>query len=285
VAFRLVVSDIDGTLLDSQGVLRAETREAVMAVGKAGISFALATSRRWTGALPVAQALGLSIPLIIYDGIQTRQFPGGEVLDELHLDSVKAVQAALIMAKHHLQPILQYGDRHSERLVVGLLPDGQLHSNHAVQYLSNFASQVQEVPLEDLARLQPNPLRLVAFGLHDHLLAAGAEIAVLECGWQVLPYGSYGAAELSVFAPSASKGTATAALCRKLGISREEVLAIGDGPNDVSLLSAAGFGVAMANGSQDVKAIAQAIAPSNQENGVAVAISRYVFSNSATPLP
>jgi Cof subfamily protein (haloacid dehalogenase superfamily) len=278
VTFRLVVSDIDGTLLDEQGILTAETRGAVMAVEKAGICFALATSRRWTGARPIAQALGLSMPLIIYDGIQTRQFPGGEVLDEQHLDSVKAEQAALVMAKHHLQPILQYGDRHSEHLVVGLLPDGQSHSNHAAQYLSNFVDQVQEAPLEALARLESNPLRLVAFGVYDHLLAAAEEIAGLECGWQILPFGSYGAAELSVFAPAASKGTATAALCRQLGILREEVLAIGDGPNDVSLLSAAGFGVAMANGSQDVKAIAQAIAPSNQENGVAVAIARYVFS-------
>jgi 5-amino-6-(5-phospho-D-ribitylamino)uracil phosphatase len=285
VVFRLVVSDIDGTLLDDQGILTAETRRAVMAVEKAGICFALATSRRWTGARPIAQALGLSIPLILYDGIQTRRFPGGEVLDEQHLDSVKAVQAALVMAKHHLQPILQYGDRHSERLIVGILPDGWLHSNHAAQYLSNFADQVQEVPLEDLARLEPNPLRLVAFGLYDHLLAAAGELAVLDCGWQVLPYGSYGTAELTVFAPSASKGTATAALCRQLGISREEVLAIGDGPNDVSLLSAAGFGVAMANGSQDVKAIAQAIAPSNRENGAAVAIARYVFSNPSVSLP
>jgi Cof subfamily protein (haloacid dehalogenase superfamily) len=285
VAFRLVVSDIDGTLLNEQGTLTAETRRAVMALEKAGICFALATSRRWTGARPIAQALGLSIPLILYDGIQTRGFPGGEVLDEQHLDSVKAEQAALVMAKHHLQPILQYGDRHRERLVVGLLPDGQAHSNHAAQYLSNFADQVQEVPLEVLARLDPNPLRLVAFGLHDHLLAAAEEIAVLECGWQILPYGSYGAAELSIFAPSASKGTATMALCRQLGISREEVLAIGDGPNDVSLLSVAGFGVAMANGSQDAKAIAQAIAPSNRENGAAVAIMRYVFSNPSVSLP
>jgi len=285
VAFRLVVSDIDGTLLDEQGILTAETRRVIMAVEKAGICFALATSRRWTGARPIAQGLGLSIPLIIYDGVQTRQFPGGEVLDEQHLDSVKAEQGALVMAKHHLQPILQYGDRHGDRLVVGPLPDGQLHSNHAAKYLSNFVDQVQEVPLEDLARLEPNPLRLVAFGLYDHLLAAAEEIAVLECGWQVLPYGSYGAAELSVFAPSASKGTATAALCRQLGISREEVLAIGDGPNDVSLLSAAGFGVAMDNGSQDVKAIAQAIAPSNRENGAAVAIARYVFSDPSVSLP
>jgi hydroxymethylpyrimidine pyrophosphatase-like HAD family hydrolase len=254
-------------------------------VEKAGISFALATSRRWTGAQPVAQALGLSIPLILYDGIQTRQFPGGEVLDEQHLDAGKAAQAARVMAKHHLQPILQYGDQHSERLVVGVLPDGQLHSNHAAQYLSNFADQVLEVSLEEMAHVPPDPLRLVAFGLNDHLLAAAAEIALLECGWQVLPYGSYGAAELSVFAPGASKGTATAALCRKLGISWEEVLAIGDGPNDMSLLAAAGFGVAMANGSPEVQAIAQAIAPSNQENGAAVAIARYVLSNPPVSLP
>jgi Cof subfamily protein (haloacid dehalogenase superfamily) len=281
VAFRLVVSDIDGTLLDSQGTLTAETRQAVIAVERAGICFALATARRWTGAQSVAQALGLPIPVIVYDGIQTRQFPSGEILHEQHLDAGKAGKAALVMVEHHLQPILQYGDHHGERLVVGLLPDGHLHPNHAAHYLSNFADQVEEVPLPDIAHPSPNPLRLVAFGPQDRLLGAAAEIAELECGWQILPNGSYGAAELSVFVPSASKGSATAALCRNLGISRDEVLAIGDGPNDVSLLLAAGFGVAMANGSQEVKAIAKAIVPSNQEDGVAVAIARYVFQRPA----
>ena len=280
MAFRLVVSDIDGTLLDERGMLSSETRRVVAEVVKAGITFVLATSRRWTGTLPVAQALDLCSPLIIYDGMQTRQFPSGCIIAEEQLDSGIAGQAALIMAKQRLQPILQYSDFQSERLVVGLLPDGEAsHANHAAHYLSNNMHQVQEVPLDDVARSQLRPLRVVAFGPYDRLLAVADDMAPLHCGLQILPNGSYGAAELTVFAPNGSKGAAIQTIGRQLGITPEEVFAIGDGPNDVSLLSAAGFGVAMANGAEETKAVARAVAPSNRQDGVAVAIRRYVLGD------
>ena len=279
VIFRLVVSDIDGTLLDEQGMLRRQTRRAVQKVRKAGISFALATSRRWIGAEPVARALGFPMPLIIYDGIQIRFFPSGEVMAEEGLDSIVAGQAALAMASRHLTPILQYSDSQVERLVVGLLPDEFPHpSSDTTRYLTTFKNQVQELPLEEVAHPSVSPLRLVTFGPYDQLVTVTQELAHLECGWQILPQGSYGTAELTVFAPGASKGTATLELCRQLGISREEVFAIGDGPNDLTLLRTAGLGVAMGNASAEVKAAARAIAPSNQENGLAVAIEQFVLS-------
>ena len=279
VIFRLVVSDIDGTLLDEQGMLRRQTRRAVQKVQKAGISFALATSRRWTGAEPVAHALGFPMSLIIYDGIQIRSFPSGEVMYEEGLDSVVAGQAALALASRHLTPILQYSDSQVERLVVGILPDESLHPSHTARYLSTFKNQVQELPLDEMAHPFADPLRLATFGPYDQLAAVTEELAHLECGWQILPQGSYGTAELTVFAPGVSKGTATLELCRQLGISKEEVFTIGDGPNDLTLLRAGGLGVAMGNASLEVKAVARAIAPSNQENGLAVAIEQFVLSS------
>jgi Cof subfamily protein (haloacid dehalogenase superfamily) len=279
VIFRLVVSDIDGTLLDEQGMLRQQTRRAVQKVQKAGIAFALATSRRWTGAEPVAHTVGFPMPLIIYDGIQIRSYPSGEVMAQEGLDSVVAGKAALALASRHLTPILQYSDSQVERLVVGLLPDESLHhSFHTGRYLSTFKHQVQELPLEEVAHPSVSPLRLATFGPYDQLIAVTEELAHLECGWQILPQGSYGAAELTVFAPGVSKGTATLELCRQLGISPEEVFAIGDGPNDLTLLRMAGLGVAMGNASAEVKAVARAVAPSNQENGVAVALEQFVLS-------
>jgi Cof subfamily protein (haloacid dehalogenase superfamily) len=278
MAFRLVVSDIDGTLLDEQGTLTAKTRRVVQRVQWAGIRVALATSRRWTGAHPVAQALGLRGPLIIYDGIQTRSFPSGEVIAEECLDSDLAGQAAQLMTEHHLQPIFQYSNPQVERLVVGKpheSPDSELYT---ARYLSTFSSQVQEVPLEELVSSPPSPLRMVAFGAYEQLISVSAELDQLKCGWQVLPHGSYGAAELTVFARGASKGAATQSLCRKLGILPEEVFAIGDGLNDITLLQLAGLGVAMANADDEVKAVARVVALSNQENGAATAIERFVLS-------
>jgi Cof subfamily protein (haloacid dehalogenase superfamily) len=279
MAFRLVVSDIDGTLLDEQGTLTAKTRRVVHRVQRAGVMFALATSRRWTGAQPVARALGLRGPLIIYDGIQTRSFPSGDVIAEECLDSTLAGQAVRAMAEHHLQPIFQYSNPQAERLVVGKSPESRDSALYTARYLSTFSSQVQEVSLDELVSSPPSPLRIVAFGAYEQLLAVSAELDRLKCGWQVLPHGSYGAAELTIFALGASKGAATQSLCRKLGISPEEVFAIGDGLNDITLLQVAGLGVAMANADDEVKAVARVVAPSNQENGAAAAIERFVLSS------
>jgi Cof subfamily protein (haloacid dehalogenase superfamily) len=285
MAFRLVVADIDGTLLDEQGTLTATTRRVVQRVQRAGIRFVLATSRRWTGAQPVARALSLRGPLIIYDGTQTRSFPSGEVIAEECLESDLAGRAAQVMAERHLQPIFQYGTFQAERLVVGKSQESPDSAPYTAHYLSTFSRQVQEVPLDELVSSPPSPLRIVAFGAYEQLIAVSTELDRLQCGWQVLPHGSYGAAELTVFALGASKGRATQLLCRKLGISPEEVFAIGDGQNDISLLKLAGLGVAMANADEEVKAVARVVAPSNQENGAATAIERLVLSSESAHHP
>jgi hydroxymethylpyrimidine pyrophosphatase-like HAD family hydrolase len=246
--------------------------------------FALATSRRWTGAQPVARALGLRGPLIIYDGIQTRSFPSGEVIAEECLDSGSRRAGCPGGDEHHLQPIFQYSNPQVERLVVGKSQES-LTPLCTPGYLSTFSSQVQEVPLDELVSSPPSPLRIVAFGAYEQLLAVSAELDRLKCGWQVLPQGSYGAAELTVFALGASKGAATQSLCRKLGISPEEVFAIGDGLNDITLLQVAGLGAAMANADDEVKAVARVVAPSNQENGAAAAIERFVLSSESAHHP
>ena len=86
-----------------------------------------------------------------------------------------------------------------------------------------------------------------------------------------LPYFVTGAGyvDLEVMNPNTSKGIALAALCKKLGIPREQVMAIGDSGNDAAMLDFAGVGVAMGNGEEALKQKADLIAPTNEEGGVA----------------
>ena len=86
-----------------------------------------------------------------------------------------------------------------------------------------------------------------------------------------LPYYATGAgfADLEVMNPNTSKGIALAALCKKLGIPREQVMAIGDSGNDAAMLDFAGVGVAMGNGEEALKQKADLIAPTNEDGGVA----------------
>jgi Cof subfamily protein (haloacid dehalogenase superfamily) len=277
VTYRLVAVDLDGTLLDERGELTARTHAAVRRVQAAGITLALATSRRLTGALPVAEALALRGPLILYDGAQIREHPGGDVLTANAIAPEVARPVVGLLAAHGLRPVVQYGGADGERLLVG--PPVR-SSDHADAYLALFARQIDVMPLTKLmerAAGPEGPLRIVAFGPLERLRAATGEMEHLPCGRQLLPRGNYGTAELSVFAPDASKGNALRWLAARLSVPMWQTCAIGDGINDVSLLAAAGLGMAMGNAAPEVRAVASVVTASNSEDGAARALERYVL--------
>ena len=80
---------------------------------------------------------------------------------------------------------------------------------------------------------------------------------------------------LEINAPGATKGDALLALCRALGLAPACAVAFGDGTNDMTMIRSAGIGVAMANAEPEVLAVADLVAPSNQEDGVAQVLSRW----------
>ena len=83
---------------------------------------------------------------------------------------------------------------------------------------------------------------------------------------------------LEINAPGVNKGMGLIQLGRLLGIEREEIMACGDGNNDLMMLKEVGFGVAMANGADEVKEVADYITLSNEEDGVAAAIEKFVLN-------
>ena len=273
VVFRLVAADIDGTLLGPGGDIGPRTYGVVEELRAAGVVLALATSRRFTGTAPVAQALGLSGPLIVYDGAQTRAYPGGEILAEQALAPEMATAAAAILAAHRLRPIVQYADTAGEYLRVGP-PDAR--NSHVSSYLARFANQASVHALGDLCSLDASPLRVAAFGPWRRLQRAAGALEVLPCGVQLLRTGGYGAAELTVFSPAASKGAALLDLASKLGIAVQETFAIGDGVNDISMLRAAGMSVAMAHADKRTRASARAVSTAGED--AATVITRVVLA-------
>src|SRR5262249_38257407 len=160
------------------------------------VTLALATSRRLTGALPVGEALSLRGPLILYDGAQIREHPSGKILAAEVLETAVAQQAVEILAAGALRPIVQHGDADGERLLVGPAWKG---CDQGKAYLAHSSHQIAVLPVAALCRELPSPLRIVAFGSLRRLRAAAARIATLSCGWQLLPRGNYGAAELTIF--------------------------------------------------------------------------------------
>lgn len=270
--FELVATDIDGTLLGASGELSARTIQVIARLREAGIAFTLATSRRYTGTAPVAEALAHAGPLIVYDGAQIRRYPGGDIEENDGLDVCVAREAAEAIHRRHLRAIVQFSDEAGERLRVW--PSGA-DGYHDAAYLARFAPQTTVVPLEELVPDGSSPLRVLVFGPLGALESAAADLARSRCATQVMLQGNYGAAELTVFSRTASKGNALLRLARRLDIPRERTFAIGDGLNDISMLRLAGLGVAMGNADQTVRSAARAVAGHVDEDGAALAIERY----------
>ncbi len=271
---RLVATDIDGTLLDPAGRISEEALAMLQRVSSGGATVCLATSRRWIGAHPVAEELGEACPLILYDGAITRQYPSGEALASHPLERQAAQQVAVALASHGLRPIAQYSGPQGESMRT-ITADPA--TDYAARFVERFQKQLQTVALDEVTRGQDTLLRVVAFAPHDLLLKVARSFDDPRLGTQLLEMGGYEMAELTFFAPGASKGAALLALAERLGIAAAETFAIGDGLNDISMLKVAGTSVAMAGAPPDVRVAARFVTSSNGEEGFARALAMYVL--------
>jgi hydroxymethylpyrimidine pyrophosphatase-like HAD family hydrolase len=271
---RLVATDVDGTLLDPQGCLTPRTRAAIQAAIASGVTLALATARRWTGASHAAAQFDFRGHVIIFDGAMIRSYPDGEVLSAAPLDRVIAQRAADAMLDYGLQPIMQFCDRHAEVLRVA---EEAPYPAWTAEYLDIFRGQIQFCPAAELCDVAADPMRLVAFAPISALRRAAVDLRSPECGRQLLLTGNFGMAELTLFSSAASKGNALVTLARTLDIALDETMAVGDGLNDISMLRAAGLGVAMGHASRRVRASANVVTGSNAEDGLAQALENFVL--------
>jgi hydroxymethylpyrimidine pyrophosphatase-like HAD family hydrolase len=150
-------------------------------------------------------------------------------------------------------------------------------SDYAARFVERFHGQIQIVPLDALTQGKDDLLRVVAFAPHDILVNLANSFIDPRLGMQLLEMGGYEMAELTFFAPGASKGAALLALAERLGIPAAETFAIGDGLNDISMLKVAGVSVAMAGAPPIVRAAAQFVTSSNDEEGFARALAIHVL--------
>jgi len=271
---RLVVTDVDGTLLDPGGCLTPRTRDAIQALAASGVTLALATGRRWTGASVAASSFDFRGPMIHMDGAMIRTYPDGDLLHSAPLDRVVAQRAAETMAGYGIQPIAQYSDLTDDFLHVS---QEVAHPEWTAGYLPAFQHQTRYLPVAQLCDIAVDPIRLAAFAPLSLLRRVAVDLASHDCGRQLLLFGNYGVAELTLFSSAVSKGNALTILARHLDIPLEETMAIGDGANDISMLRAAGVGVAMGQAPRRVRAIADAVTTSNAEDGLALAIEQYAL--------
>jgi 5-amino-6-(5-phospho-D-ribitylamino)uracil phosphatase len=278
-SIRMLVIDIDGTLLTPEGTITAPTLAAIQTVQQAGIVLTLATARRYCNTFKIATELGLDIPLILYDGAMIVQHPHKTILHIHPLRFDVGQQAVDLLVRYKLQPVVHPAMGIEEEIWTG---PADFDNPWVDAYFTNFPEQVRRMSFETLCTGHPDPIRVVAFAQEEIIHTLLPEVSELDCGWTITRRGNYGSAELAIMNPRCSKASGVEELAQYLTIPLKQIMAIGDNNNDIEMLRNVGWGVAMGQASETVKSAARAVTTSNWDDGVALAIERYVLLNDTT---
>jgi Cof subfamily protein (haloacid dehalogenase superfamily) len=270
----LLVIDIDGTLLNPEGVITPYTRSAVQAAQQAGIVVTLATARRYFNTVKIIDDLGLTGPIILYDGALIVKHPKATILSSRPLQADIAQEAVNILAHHDIQPVVHPNETLAEEIWTGPV---ELDNLWIDAYFTAFPQRMRRMPYEHLCTGHPDPLRVVAFTAEETIRDVLPEISRLNCTWTTIHRGSYNSAELVVMDKGCSKASAVTTLAESSGIPLQEVMALGDNNNDIEMLKIVGWGVAMGQAPESVKSAANTVTASNREDGAAQAIERYAL--------
>ena len=268
---RLIAIDIDGTLLDARGQLPENNRDAVRAALDAGVHVALATGRSFHHAQPVALALAPSVPLIVSNGALVKEADGGTLLRR-ELDQSLARELIVRVRERRAGAALIF-DRPDAAQYIYEGIDWE-HPNRRAYYERNRVFMTRHAPLEDA--LTENPIQLAFTGgieemrdLADFLgdLAVSARVTIT-----LTEYVERDFTLLDIIAEGCSKGSTLAAWAERLGLDRDEVMAVGDNLNDREMLEFAGRPVVMGNAVPELKAFGWPLTGGHDEGGLADAI-------------
>jgi Cof subfamily protein (haloacid dehalogenase superfamily) len=266
---RLIGIDVDGTLLDSRGHLPDGNRDAIYEAVAAGIHVALVTGRSYPFARPVADTLPESVTLIVSSGAVERAMDG-TVLARRLLDRRIAhdVLDATRPLRDHAALIF---DRDESNQIVFETMNWE-HPGRKNYWLRNAHLIGQTVPLE--AALIEDPVEVMFNGAAVAMRSLTESLRREARGFTVslTEYVHRDFSLVDVTAPTATKGHALAWRAEQLGLTRAQVMAVGDNFNDVEMLEYAGTPVLMANAVSDLKRPGWRVTGHQDDAGLAQAI-------------
>ena len=261
----MLAIDLDGTLVNHQLQMNPRDVAAVKAASAAGVTVVLATGRMFKSSLRYAEPLGLKGPIINYQGAVVREIASGEVWHRCEL-AVEIQQRVLALAEPKDWHVNAYVDE--VVYTARARPEADLYARVAMVPYEVVA------PLSQWVHEEATKMVLVSLDPSD-VAGRMAELAAwMGDGARVTRSLDW---FVEVVDPRVSKSSALAMVADRLAIDRSEVCAIGDNLNDEDMVAWAGFGVAMGNAPEALKAAAKYVTSPIDQAGVAQVIERFVI--------
>ena len=268
--YKLLVLDVDGTLLNDEREISKRTLAALLKVQQMGVRIVLTSGRPTYGLMPLAKTLELGNYggfVLSYNGCQIIKAQNGEILFERRINP-EMLPYLEKKARKNGFAIFTY---HDDTLITDS-PDNEYIKNEA---LLNNLKIIKEDEFSTAIDFAPCKCMLVSdkekalIGLEQHW---EKRLAGTLDAFRSEPY------FLEVVPCGVNKANTLGALLEHLGVTREEVIAVGDGVCDVTMLQLAGMGVAMGHSQDSVKVCADYVTASNEEDGVALAVEKLILA-------
>ncbi len=262
--YRLIATDMDGTLLTPENRITRRTMAAISAAREKGAVFTLSTGRPLQGVKKYVDLLGLDCPVITYNGAVVAHSLTGEIIFSQNMETEEARRVYNLAKERNTMFILWS----QNRLYASELSE-------KTEFYENITSTK--------ATLIENFEQLLADGITKFLWYDDPDILdkwIEELTQEKLENTTFVKSRayfLEFFSNKASKAVAMEKLGEYYGISREEMIAVGDQTNDLPMIEYAGLGVAMGNAVEKVKEAANYITSTNEEDGVAKVIEKFIL--------
>jgi hypothetical protein len=263
---RFVALDLDGTLVGTNLTISQRVQDSIACARAAGTQITIVTGRMFAATKPFAQTLGITGPLVCYQGAAIFEASTGAVLRETPVSQDVTRQVLAWAEEHHVHAQCYADD------------------NLYVQQINRFSKRYT-----DLAKVEPIvvPALSAAFAdrptikivLVDDPGPSEAHLAALKPLLGDRAYLTRSHVDfVEVLSPNVNKGEALAFVAERYGATLAETMAVGDSWNDVPLIAAAGIGIAMGSGPQELFAKADHVVGDVAHDGVAEAIEKYVLT-------
>ncbi len=273
---KLIALDLDGTTLTSEKVMTERTKAAIRAALEKGIEVVACSGRSRNGMMPFVSAFPGMHYMIASNGASALELASGKLIYGAYIETGRAADL--------LDKILTLGVMGDIYYGGGALSDyrnykyiTQTENGFPKWFVEYFISNRK--PVEDL----PGMLRAgkipyvekVTVSFDDMSLRTKAfELMKDETGLSIVAGNPF---NMEISQENATKGKALTALAAALGIDMKNVMAVGDTGNDVSMIEAAGLGVAMGNADAQIRTLADFVTATNDEDGAALAIERFAL--------